>query len=1245
MSLEEKLDKIRSPRLQNQQSTQIVLSAVEDTLREQKTEATPAGYFAALLALLRQAISTTDVNKDLATSVVYLLDVVTPYISQPLLRSKFSQILTSLAPALTLPDATAPLLRPSIGCLESLLVAQDSVSWDMGQAQVGPRRALAGLLVLALDHRPKIRKRALDAITRVLMNPPLSVAVDHPAADMCAETALKKLDNLATRPSNGKRERVIAAPENEPSLIHALGLVKTIAVASGGWPVRKIESLCDILLKISKSSNNFLSMATFEVFETIFEGMANAKTSSKLPRLLEVISEIRPSQNDSQLLPPWIAVISRGYAVSAKVHPEETFQKLPDIFKFIAAFLSSSSLAIRISSSECLISFLENCIPKSVLLEPSLFDQKVLEKLGNIALELLSVKHQAAWLQIFKVLSSIFDCLNWQAENIMLDVVKTVGDLRENNSFDGKSEADYVIGRAIHTIGPEAVLKVLPLNLVSTKKGQNGRAWILPLLRDNVHNSHLKHFKQVFIPLSETMFQRVIDHNNSEKTMEIKIFEAIVQQIWALFPGYCDLPLDLVENFDQGFAEIISNLLYSQTDLRSYICKALQTLVESNKTVTSIEGPDDLISQRRVSKAAAQRNLDHLSNFASNMLAVLFNVYSQTLPQYRGYILECINVFLSISHTNDVKDTFDRVCTLLEISLKESNTLSQSQKKAQSQKNKNDSLPPTSHTLMDLVVVISTYLQRESIQTLFNLTALVLKINDDPPLQKKAYKIFSRLSVSEIGRNILIEQNQELQQLLISSSECVCSAAKKERLAAISALIPTLPSDSLHFIPAVLSEVVISCKETNEKARTAAFDLLILMGEKMASSKNVIIENKKNPHMPDDSPPVSASLEEYFTMVSAGLAGNTPHMQSACVTAITRILYHFHGKLSPETVSELVETMDIYLASNNREIVRSVLGFVKVCVISLPVSLMQPRLCSLVPNLMVWSHEHKGQFKAKVKHIIERMIRRFGVELLNKYCPSEDRKLIANIYKTKERNKRHKAAEAAKIAAGDINDLNSEVKPRKKGHFESEYDAAVYDSDTTSSDSDDSEDDVDGKMSKAAKYKGEAYIVEDDEEPLDLLDRKALANISTTKPIKRKSHVKSKVKTDMDGKLLLDDNSEVMDVDTHSEVGLDEGGVDAYVRAIEGRDAAQRGRGGRLKFSNKRRKNDDTDMDLDQGNVKSIRNLIQSSTSKKKINIDRSRKVNQNTLNGRKGLGESKRRGNILSGRITKHSKNRKSLK
>jgi ribosomal RNA-processing protein 12 len=95
---------------------------------------------------------------------------------------------------------------------------------------------------------------------------------------------------------------------------------------------------------------------------------------------------------------------------------------------------------------------------------------------------------------------------------------------------------------------------------------------------------------------------------------------------------------------------MLANLLYTQVELRSDICKSLQTLVDSNKAVLALDTEvEDLVLQRRVTKATAQANLDHLSTFAPNLLAVLFNVYSQTLPQYRGFILNCINAFLSIA--------------------------------------------------------------------------------------------------------------------------------------------------------------------------------------------------------------------------------------------------------------------------------------------------------------------------------------------------------------------------------------------------------------------------------------------------------------------------------------------------------------------------------------------------------------------------------------------------------------------
>ncbi|KAL8718711.1 MAG: hypothetical protein Q9225_004192, partial [Loekoesia sp. 1 TL-2023] len=1169
MSLEEKLTKIRSPKLQNQKETAVVLSAVEDTLKDQDHDVTPTAYFAALLALLSQSIVPPDeiVNKDLATSVVYLLDLVTSYVPAAILRSKFSQILTSLGPALTSQDIEAPLLRSSIGCLESLLSAQDSTAWALPQTQISPRRAVAGLLTLASDHRPKVRKRAQDAITHVLKHPPPSPSLDHPVADMCAETALRALgDSLTESGRKRKKSKDHAREQHQPALIHTLQLVKTIASASGGWPSKKIEPLCEVLMGVSKSNNEYLTMAAFEVFEIMFTGMADQFSSSKLPRLMEAVSELKPSQNDSQLLPSWIAVISRGYDVSAQISPEETFHKLPMLFGMVSEFLSSASHEIRVSGSECLISFLVNCIPENVISEPSVLDEKVLERLAQAAEDLLNVKYQTAWMEVFHVQSAFFEALRWQAIPLARNIVKAIGELRASESFNGKKEADAVLGKAIQSMGPDAVLEILPLNLTPSRSGQPGRAWLLPLLRDNVINTNLAHFRSEFVPLSEAMYQRVIDHGESEKTMEVKIFETIVQQTWALFPGYCNLPMDLDKAFDQGFAELLSNLLYSQPDLRADICRGLQTLVESNQEILAVEASQEEIHiQSRISKTMAQANLDHLATFAGNLLAVLFNVYSQTLPQFRGYILQCINAYLSITKEKDVLETFTRVTDLLESALAEAVSQSQSNKQ-QAKDTPPGQMPPTSHTLMDLIITVSIYLPLSAFPQLFSLTSRILPLTSEPQLQKKAYKLLPRLASSPKGSLALQNRNQDLQSLLLSCASTTSPPARRDRLLAIAATIEHLPQTDLHFIPSILSEVVIAAKEVNEKARSAAFELLVLMGRKMKEGGT--IEQSRIPHMDANAPTTQASLEEFFTMISAGLVGSMPHMVSASITALTRVLYEFHGQLKRNVVEDLVSTLDLFLTSNNREIVRSCLGFTKVAIVTLPEEIVRPRLQTLVPSLMSWSKEHKSRFRAKVKHILERAIRRFGFENVERCCPEDGKKLLANIRKSKERKKRKKNEAAAAAGGEQAEDME---KPRK-GRFESEYDEAIYGSEDEESSSAERDDDETRKNSRSKSKpkqreregsgKG-TYIIEDPNEPLDLLDRSALGRISTSKPVqfKQQGGSKHKPRMDLDGKLVFgtDGDEDAMVIDSSSkepgdDTGL-EGGINAYVEAIRGRDA------------------------------------------------------------------------------------------
>lgn len=49
----------------------------------------------------------------------------------------------------------------------------------------------------------------------------------------------------------------------------------------------------------------------------------------------------------------------------------------------------------------------------------------------------------------------------------------------------------------------------------------------------------------------------------------------------------------------------------------------------------------------------------------------------------------------------------------------------------------------------------------------------------------------------------------------------------------LAALIDLLPSTSLYLVPSLLPEAVLGTKEPSEKARTAAFEVILALGRKM----------------------------------------------------------------------------------------------------------------------------------------------------------------------------------------------------------------------------------------------------------------------------------------------------------------------------------------------------------------------------------------------------------------------------
>jgi ribosomal RNA-processing protein 12 len=254
-----------------------------------------------------------------------------------------------------------------------------------------------------------------------------------------------------------------------------------------------------------------------------------------------------------------------------------TGEEAPDLL----GLLTSDAVAVRVAATSTM-----NAMVRYGLTDADVRSQAgIFSKLAGLVLDALkSVRYRASsgLPHLLTVAASLVSRARLRADSgapvaaeVFKEHVEMVGGLRGNDKFEFKEKADEVLGMAVEVCGPAWVLDVLPLNIDdirydsifcvsrdclsetsadllfnNSKQTTPGRAWLLPLLRQRVTNTRLGHFVTFFLPLSERLYSRAQEARNSTgRDVEAKVYEALTEQIWAILPGYCDLPTDLPEVF------------------------------------------------------------------------------------------------------------------------------------------------------------------------------------------------------------------------------------------------------------------------------------------------------------------------------------------------------------------------------------------------------------------------------------------------------------------------------------------------------------------------------------------------------------------------------------------------------------------------------------------------------------------------------------------------------------------------
>ncbi|WFD22899.1 pre-rRNA processing protein [Malassezia equina] len=1244
VGLEQALARIRhhtTSKLQNQRMPAQLLVAIEATLAERAaSDATeevhgPTAYLLALESLL----SAESVTPDVHASAVYLLSTVLPHVAAGVVRAKSVALLSAVAAPLAEPHGASEnmnaRIRAALGVVEALLEHVPPSDRVMLERERTWTTVWDLVLSLCIDARPKVRRRAHELVAHVLGLPawehrhPYAMrtmrwavqTLEHVAAARGVATTKTRIDydKKSGQAKNAKR----AALERQQNAAEG-------AASTGIWvcallhmlvplvPVDATAPLVPALLALPALSNPFLTLAVYDVFAALFRAPVqksglDAPADALPPRdatlVRQTIQALRapahvPAHTDIQTLPAYLRVLESCMVAYSAADAAEAWAATPALWADVLHLgLSAHSDAARASAdvrlaARSLLQALARYSVSDEAVAHALTDASaplctMIESLRD-ALGAHALTYTHARADILQVLASLVTRLRVPLEAgavppavpLLLDTVEQVAALRTQKHFDARGDADAVLGAAIAACGPRAILARLPLQLLEGGRPATqgrGRAWLLPLLRAHCTNTELSHFVEEFVPLSEALFELRVQaeqpsDGSAPRPVEAKVMEALIEQVWACFPGYCDLARDVDQALTPAVLELLVQVLRTQRALRPAILQGLALLVQRTESLMTSHAPSaQLRREVGADQADGQRFLAHLRQMAGPLLSALFQLLSELPSQARGPVMECMGVYLAILDAPSVAATFGKVRAMLEQALQ--TYVPSAPAPGQPEANSPRYVPPVPHTMLDLCVALVPYVHGAEARALFDVASHVLP-QADGGLQKKAYRVLSRLLRGNEAPALRAHYGvAALLQAWMALD--VQPGAVRDRLQLLTAVVPHVPSTELGVLGALVPEAVLGTKEANQGAREAAYELLVQMGHRLQAGG--LIDRA----MVGSEGTVEASANEFVMMVVAGLAGASPHMMGATIAALARLLYEFAAVLPEETISELLATMLVFLESTNREILKGALGFCKVALVTLPPASIEASLPTLVPALLQVQHVHKNHFKGRVRHMLERLLRRYGEPAVRAHVGEEHQRLITHIRKRKERAKRRRAQDEQAEATGA-------VQPRDIGT--DAFEEALYGSASESEEESEEEPVARGGRrgarapARQRHREDDAYLIEDDDMPMDLLGDKAVTAVRPRARAARRQpgQEAQTFETDESGRLRIPNEAAEKEAGLVNEVDAQAG--QAYLAKSQGVDGFTFGRGGAVKFNKntkRTRANEREDDDNDEASAPS----------------------------------------------------------
>lgn len=968
----------------------IVLQAICEIIHDRKGSAEvaiqPVEYFAALMTSLESQ------DQSHIPQIIVLLSMILPHVNVSVLRLKFSAIAKCFVQLIEHSELDTTTLKSILNCLIWLLKSQEPSKETFSNTEV--LKYVHLLISYLTDSRPKIRKTAQQGISDIL---------HFHLESKCDALAL----HLAQFTENVLKS---CTASDETKTLQLLGFLKVILPY---LPSAIICRLCPALFNLFKLQKKTLTLVTMQALMTVVEPETCAEYSPVyLEMMCRALVELDIGVHDGELSMCYLHLITSTWKRMLAMNPApiqsnpvrhalflRTFMTMCSYFKAKKENIQSGT------AKKChqLVSLYLNLDTLA-----QLDDQESLSPMITSIESLLALRHQDAWVSILSFIAQVFRHFQQYASKYLTSVLKLVVDVFESTKSLPASTVFALepcfldtVGAAIESFGSMEFLSVVPLS--SGESLEITREWLLPTCRDHLkvydgrRKNHLQTFSSTILNTAR-WYETQLSSESSD--FQQKQTRTKIIQLWSLFPSFCIQPVDFAPSFP-SLAKLLANALADARypELQTFVGLGLQALVQSMDT------PEE----RAV-----------MTKYASRYFPILLTSlerldYEKEFTEQGLVIIETMEALSSVAEPQMLSALFKKlVQKLLEAS-------------------SDPTLAPIAHLHMSAALAFLKVLGPESVALLYRVVKPYLVQDQDGMMQKRAYAVLSGICQHHAAFTLQLEILEDLVQTLCDSLVTCSIPAKKMRLRCLRFIFTSMVEEEEgagqvvevrpSFVPSLVGEIILCTKEANGKAREAAFEVLIAMAKYMQHHD---AEN---------------GLMNFFQMVLGGLAGQTPHMRSASVLAMSRLIFEFGRKHAHvcDMMPEYLRTILLLLHEKAREVVKAVIGFVKLGIAIIPLETLETMLPDLLEGLLKWVGQSKNRFRAKTKIILMKLCRKYGYEKIHALVPEEDQKLITYLKKEKiktERKKEKSKEEAfyAKSFDGFMNDDDEDDHEDDESH-------------------------------------------------------------------------------------------------------------------------------------------------------------------------------------------------------------------